>query len=261
MPPSKESPPSVSHLTESCISKFKHLINSGGSNEQESLETRLADFNLWADGVGATAKLGASLDTRFHARPDDLLLVKGTLTMLADFLDEYAILASDRSPTDEAIINVDSSIRNLAMIGVAIRRTGKASRSRRADRLFDRAEHQELRRHLECIVLLRPSETQPQLEDLDASKVNELIASNAPQLNELVVPMLERLVECRMSQLGASKLSVVQNRLIEANLRRRHRFLLAQRRSRHSRADQVRQVETDNPPDKESSPRTGPVSH
>ncbi|KAK5989429.1 Transcriptional repressor rco-1 [Cladobotryum mycophilum] len=216
---------SVSHLTQECVSKFEHLMQNG-SIDNESLQGRWADFNLWADGVGAMAKLGASLDSRFRSRPDDLDLVKSILSMLADFLDEYSDGLIDGGSTDEGFTHIDSCIKNLAMIGVAIRRTGKASRSRRADQSFNPDKHQSFRRHLECIVLLRPKDDrasneqpsvdQPRLELLDISRVNELVAS-------------------RMDELGSSKLNELQKRLVEANLRRRHRFLLAQKRSQHAR--------------------------
>src|SRR5512140_176478 len=79
----------VSHLTQDCISKFERQLASPSPNDGAPLANRLADFNLWADSVGALAKPGLSLDSRFRNRPDDLRLVKAILIMLADFLDEY----------------------------------------------------------------------------------------------------------------------------------------------------------------------------
>jgi len=195
---------SVLELTKACISQFERLLAPQSSGRNEALENRLADFSLWADSVGALAKPGASLDSRLTGRVNDLMLVKSVLIMLADSLDYYASLVGLASGSDKSIQNIDSAIKNLALIGVAIRHTGKASRSRRADRTFDPDGHQELRRYLECIILLRPTEDGHCHDDLNPSKLND-----------------------------------VQNRLIEANLRRRHSFLLAQRRSnaqRHAQA-------------------------
>lgn len=160
------------------------------------MQTRLADVRLWADGVGAIAEGTASLDWRFHNREQDLLLVKTILIMLADFAEDYATLLSEDKPTDDALERIDSTIENLALIGVAIRRTGKASRRRRADTRFDPKDYEELRRHLECVILLRPSKSGLQ------------------------------------GELNLSNLSIVQKRLIEANLKRRHRFVIAQKRFR-----------------------------
>lgn len=196
---------SVLKLTESCISKFQLLLAAHNPRHIELLESRLADFNLWVDGVGALAKPGASLDSRLRGRLNDLALVKNVLTMLADSLDYYTSLAKTDANFDGSIQNIDSAIKNLALIGVAIRRTGKASRNRKADQTFNPYEHQELRKYLECIILLRPTE-----EGLfHLTEDGRYVA-----------------------RLEASKLSGLQKRLVEANLRRRHNFLRAQKRSR-----------------------------
>ncbi|KAI0440549.1 hypothetical protein F4803DRAFT_464372 [Xylaria telfairii] len=196
---------SILMLTKSCISKFKEII-ALHSFKRPELESRLADLNLWADGVGALSRPGSSLDSRLQGRVKDLALVKNVLITLTDSLDHYKDVAEIEKSSDESIRNIDSIIGNLALIGVAIRRTGKASRNRRADRTFNPDEHQEFRTHLECIVLLRPTEEAPfhRAENGD------------------YVP-----------RLATSKLSPLQNRLIDANLRRRHNFCLAQRRSKH----------------------------
>ncbi|EHK41855.1 hypothetical protein TRIATDRAFT_322009 [Trichoderma atroviride IMI 206040] len=211
---------SILALTESCVSKFDNLLASyaRGSQRIESLESRLADFNLWADGVGALAKPGASLDSRLQGRLNDLALVKNVLIMLADSLDHCVGLAKNETNYDEtahheAIQNLDSAIKNLALIGVAIRRTGQASRNRRADKTFNPDNHQELRTHLECIIRLRPTE-----EALFQQTENGGF----------------------VAKLDNSKLSDIQNRLVEANLRRRHKFLIAQKRSRDQRNVQIR---------------------
>lgn len=196
---------SVLKLTESCISKFERLLVLQNPRRIELLESRLADFNLWADGVGALAKPGLSLDSRLQGRVNDLALVKNILIMLADSLDYYAGLPETDANFDGCIQNLDSAIKNLALIGVAIRRTGKASRNRKADRTFNPDEHQELRKHLECVVLLRPT-------------------------NEALFRRIEN--GRYIAELDESKLSDLQKRLIEANLRRRHNFSIAQKRSR-----------------------------
>jgi hypothetical protein len=220
---------SVRELTESCISKFEQLLSHGSPRRIELLETRQADFNLWADGVGALAKPGASLDSRLHGRVNDLALVKSILAMLADSLDYYAGLAETDASSDGAIRNLDSAVKNLALIGVAIRRTGKASRNRRADITFNPDKHQEFKNHLECLVLLRPTEAGPFRRTEDGDYVPDM---------------------------DTSKLSDLQNRLIEANLRRRHNFLLAQKRSGIQQGGQT-QFLTSTIPSSSSDPQRG----
>ncbi|RSL91863.1 hypothetical protein CEP51_000030 [Fusarium floridanum] len=190
---------SVIELTQKCISLFEGCAVYSQNEDNSTIETRLADLRLWADGVGAVASGTASLDWRFQSRPRDLLLVKTILIMLADFTKDYSMLLAEDQPTDDAVERIDSTIENLAVIGVAIRRTGKASRRRRADARFDPRDYGELRRHLECIILLRPSKSGLETE------------------------------------LNLSSLSTVQKRLIEANLKRRHRFVIAQKHSRKLR--------------------------
>ncbi|RMJ16991.1 hypothetical protein CDV36_003348 [Fusarium kuroshium] len=190
---------SVIELTQKCISLFEGCAVYSQNEDNSTIETRLADLRLWADGVGAVASGTASLDWRFQSRPRDLLLVKTILIMLADFTKDYSMLLAEDQPTDDAVERIDSTIENLAVIGVAIRRTGKASRRRRADARFDPRDYGELRKHLECIILLRPSKSGLETE------------------------------------LNLSSLSTVQKRLIEANLKRRHRFVIAQKHSRKLR--------------------------
>ncbi|ORY63909.1 uncharacterized protein BCR38DRAFT_202302 [Pseudomassariella vexata] len=197
---------SIADLARDCTSVFHQLLSLESLKGNEWSENRLADFNLWTDGVGATAKPGASLDSRLKGRADDLQLVKNLLAMLQDFLIGYIRCAKSGNGTEEAVRNVDSAIKNLEMIGVAIRWTGKASRTRRTERTFDPSEHRNFRRHLECMILLHPSEDGRNPDDLDFSKLNH-----------------------------------VQNRLIEANLRRRHSFSVAQKRSMRSEASYMEQ--------------------
>ncbi|KAI1826538.1 hypothetical protein F4861DRAFT_62973 [Xylaria intraflava] len=195
---------SVRTLTELCVSKFEDLISIRSSRRVE-LETRLADFNLWADGVGALSKPQSSLDSRLRSRAKDLALVKNILIMLIDSLDYYADLTEADVNSDGDIGNLDSAIGNLALIGAAIRRTGKASRSRRADRTFNPDEYQDFKKHLECIVALRPTQ-EPLFHETENGHY--------------------------IAKFTTAKLSPLQKRLIDANLRRRHNFSVAQKHSR-----------------------------
>ncbi|KAJ4855506.1 ankyrin repeats (many copies) domain-containing protein [Trichoderma breve] len=221
---------SVSTLTQQCLDKFHEAMSQkNDSGHQDHLENRLAGFNLWVDNVGALAKSGASLDSRFRSRPDDLDLVKNILNLLSDFLDE-----------------------NLAKIGIAIRRTGKASRSRKAYQSFNPDEHHEFKQHLECLILLRPNEDRHHLSGLEISSINELKDSPSAESSEkngISKTKLEQLAKSRMEDLASSKLNEIQKRLVDANLRRRHNFLLAQKRSQRVK----KTAQTNFTPDKHQS--------
>jgi hypothetical protein len=92
-------------------------------------------------------------------------------------------------------------MRSMISIGVAIRRSGRKSRLQKADASFDRDrdKYLDLRAHLATVIMSRPNYGPRTLSDSDHFTKVEL--------------------------------SPIQNRLVEANLRRRHRFMNAQRHS------------------------------
>lgn len=102
-----------------------------------------------------------------------------------------------------AVQDVDSVLEQLASLAVAIRRSGSTTRMQKADRTFDPSKHPELQRHLTLFIAFQsPS----QIEQLRVARRSQSPTSGP-----------------------AFHLDTVQERLITANLRRRHRFLYAQR--------------------------------
>lgn len=127
--------------------------------------------------------------------------------MLEGFLKECFIAASNKSDVRDIITNIDSTVDSLAFIGVQIRRSGRKSRLRKADDSFDqnRDKYRKLRAHLACVVASKPTENgRPKDEGKEIHSVDYF---------------------------ANLKLPPIQERLIEANLRRRHRFMEAQRHS------------------------------
>lgn len=94
-------------------------------------------------------------------------------------------------------------------MAIATQRSGSSSRLLEADQTFDPNDHQELRRHLSCLIIFQ-----------GAKKIEQLRENCHGQLD----------INRSASNI-VSRLDVVQTRLINANLRRRHRFLYAQSRS------------------------------
>ncbi|KAI2616648.1 hypothetical protein GGS26DRAFT_577882, partial [Hypomontagnella submonticulosa] len=191
---------SIASLVRECVKAFKICLTLPGLMNDRWAENRLADFNLWADGVGALAAPRASLDYRFESKPMELTLVKSLLAMLHDFVEKCAHCARIGESTGEAIENVDSALGNLALIAVAIRRTGKRSRLQKADRKFNPDDHTELETYLEFMILYRQFRKKSSYEACEDA-------------------------------LGGLTTSLPQKRLIEANLRRRNRFIQAQTHS------------------------------
>ncbi|KAI8711700.1 hypothetical protein NCS52_01434300 [Fusarium sp. LHS14.1] len=184
---------SVLELTQQCISLFEGCATSNRNGRSSAMETRLADLRLWAAGIGAISEGTESLDFTFQSEPDDLFLVKTILIMLADFVADYSALLAEDQPISDAVERIDSTLENLIIVSASVRHDGTTLRRYRAAPRFGTRDYEELRRHLECVILLRPSK------------------SGLP------------------TELNPSNLSVVQKRLIEANLQRRHRFVVAQK--------------------------------
>ena len=104
------------------------------------------------------------------------------------------------TPLSEAMRNVDLMLDQLARIAVSIRRSGTRSRLEKADRMLRPEDHQDLHAHLVAVVL-----------------------SQGPFSAEYTFSP---------EQIGPSKLSPVQLRLISCNLKRLNRFLYAQKHSK-----------------------------
>lgn len=114
-------------------------------------------------------------------------------SVLIHFMAQHKSRESTRGIVD----CIQSAIGTLVLVEeVMIRYGGKAYLRPAIDSSFDPEEYDELRRHLECIILLRPSR------------------AGLPE------------------QLDPSHLTTVQKRLINANLLRRHRTVVAQRHTR-----------------------------
>jgi hypothetical protein len=204
-PTSKEA--STATVTRSCLEEFQQCIQQLEGKDKIHIQTRLADLRLWADSVGATAQAKASLNWRFQHRPGDIYFIQGLLSMLEGFLKQCFIAANNRSDVRDILTNIDSTVDSLGFIGVQIRRSGRKSRLRRADDSFDqnRDKYRKLRAHLTCVVASKPTEKgRPKDEGKEIHSVDYF---------------------------ANLKLPPIQERLVEANLRRRHRFMEAQRHS------------------------------
>ncbi|KAH6973708.1 hypothetical protein BKA56DRAFT_105064 [Ilyonectria sp. MPI-CAGE-AT-0026] len=209
--------PPASELAVQCLAQFDECLLNHALAHNQWADNRRADFNIWVDGVGAMAGKTASLDARFESRPRELILTKNLLFQLGYYLED-ALTVTDERELEEVKRNVDTSIENLASMAIAIRRTGRKSRLVRADASFNSASLDDFRKHLEFIVRLRPT----------------LPGYRHPSHHKNKPHWWQRHL--------SAKLNPLQQRLIEANLRRRNRFLYAQS---HSRKLAYRQLDED----------------
>ncbi|KAL3263430.1 hypothetical protein ABHI18_001819 [Aspergillus niger] len=200
---------------------------------QEWAENRLADLNLWASGAGALKVGKASLDARLSSNPDAKIFVVNLLGMLQAFVERCVetgtvesshlaertrndfFLGTDghTDTLDQAMQDVKSIIGQLSRITTSIRKAGTNARIQRADASYD-PDHPQvkaLKIHLQLLLLSRPTNN---------GTLRVLTSSHGVVL---ISPVDEAIVA------DSGSLTVIQQRLIEANLKRRNRFLYAQR--------------------------------
>lgn len=264
----------IHHATMGCISDFESCLSIKPLMKEGWAESRLADLNLWASGVGALASPDASLDRRLRFQPKPRLVLINLLLTLREFISScrmYALnethdkkenidneaesetapvspaestleltlgdnsnptesstswftslayspkIASDTStdssvedevddPHSEVTLkkvmkDIDDILDQLIMLGFAIRKSGTVARLRKADSSFEPNENEDLRNHLEFILLNSAAGRQKYGEE-----------------------NLENTTEKKLREVTPE-----QQHLILANLRRRHRFRYARR--------------------------------
>ncbi|KAL2858223.1 hypothetical protein BJX68DRAFT_163001 [Aspergillus pseudodeflectus] len=210
-----------------CRYIFRTAITTPRLMHQEWPENRLADFNLWASSAGASATGKASLDYRLRENLDAHTILINLLSMLRILVQKCISQGKVRaltvsSLTDAHLIagevgytaaglsskettsrkDVEDNINRLTRLTVAIRKAGTRARLQKADSSFNPDDSQlvTLRQHLEFLLLVRPDEH----GGSDSSG----------------------------KQLGVARVNPIQQRLIDANLRRRNRFMYAQKHAR-----------------------------
>ncbi|KAF2786668.1 hypothetical protein K505DRAFT_398312 [Melanomma pulvis-pyrius CBS 109.77] len=217
--------------TAECRKSLAECVQVDKLMEDKWAALRLADFNLWAAGIGASARHKASLDARLLLKPDVRDVIAKILQMLKLSVDDCRKLG-DRgrtlSPSDssdrafspwpdesssgsemelnsppagvntrllEAMKAIDTILNQLARVAVSIRRSGARSRLQKADQSFKSEEHKELEDHLKAIVLLRPGMSLVEFNKSEPDKVQQRLirskSSTSPSLS-LRAEKLER---------------------------------------------------------------------
>ncbi|GAT22687.1 hypothetical protein RIB2604_01601020 [Aspergillus luchuensis] len=164
---------------------------------QEWAENCLADLKLWANGAGALKVGKASLDASLTSNPDARDFVVNLLGMLQVFVERCVETGQ------------------LSRITTSIRKAGINARIQKADASYDPGHPQveALKNHLQLLLLL-PSRPR------DIGTLQAETSSHGV----LLVSSIDGTIVSE-----PRSLTVIQQRLIEANLKRRNRFLYAQR--------------------------------
>ncbi|OAL51267.1 hypothetical protein IQ07DRAFT_631168 [Pyrenochaeta sp. DS3sAY3a] len=176
MDPLKATPPPaypIRELSQECRSKLHACRSIAILTEQHWADNRLSDFNLWDAGIGASAKDAMSLDRRLCHDMSARDVVAGTLITLAAWMAtcieiatlpgqhaepshqpelSFLVGEADKEPDSddededitvkEAKSSIEQMLRVLVSLGLAIRKAGKASRLRRADKTFNEQDPQ-----------------------------------------------------------------------------------------------------------------------
>ncbi|KAK2807303.1 hypothetical protein FQN50_005457 [Emmonsiellopsis sp. PD_5] len=185
---------SAADLYNACVEAAErcHHATKHDPKLNSSLYTRLFDLSAWAPAVGVFAPAEASLNSRLRNYPTQVNVVKCNLFLLQYSFEEYEKIAQQGQPVDEALEGIDIVMGNLTKYAESICWVPRRARAHPADLDFNAAEHRELEKHLQCLILLRPTEDGRQ-------------------------------------GLDPAPLTSAQRRLIDANLLRRNRFLYSQR--------------------------------
>ena len=82
----------IFNATAACRKSFIACQDVDGLMKAEWAENRLADFNLWASGTGASGRSRASLDARLALRPDARDVITNLLLLLNTAVEECIAL-------------------------------------------------------------------------------------------------------------------------------------------------------------------------
>ncbi|KAL4780809.1 hypothetical protein BJX76DRAFT_34859 [Aspergillus varians] len=187
---------------------------------EEWAENRLADLNLWANGAGALKVGKASLDARLSSNLDAKIFVVNLLRMLQGFVEKCAELGSkvhndtpETSELSQAIQDVNDILGQLSRITISIRQAGTHARIQKADASYDPGHPQirALSQHLQLLLLAKPSKDGALQARASSQGIGVLLCRDDTTV------------------IDSHSLTATQQRLIEANLKRRNRFLYAQR--------------------------------
>lgn len=86
----------ISEATTTCLQSFTDYLKV---EKNEWAENRLADFNLWISGIGASSPSRASLDSRLALKPEAREVIANLLRLLAGVVDDCKSLGQSELPS------------------------------------------------------------------------------------------------------------------------------------------------------------------
>lgn len=190
--------------TLNCIESFNKCSVNPALSKLGWVERCQADFNLWTYGLKATSTGKSSLDYRVREREDVRNVICDLLDGLAESLQSCLEASTEPEGVEDLEFDIRTVLKQLSRIHVAIRRAGNNLRHQRADAALgdalDTKDFIEWKGDMESLILMG-------IENKNRNQGLE-----------------EGRSPCHTQRRTLSK---VQERLIRANLIRRHRMRYA----------------------------------
>lgn len=237
----------IFEATAVCLQSFTDCLAVEALMTDEWAENRLADFNLWVSGIGASAHSRASLDSRMALKPEARDVIANLLCLLAGVVDECKMLALSETANLLLESSHDGELRGRLATLSPEEPPARSFSPWSDDSASDTQSETEFKplssgnplhenmQNVEMMldqlariaVAVRRSGRRSRLQKADQRfKLEE-----HEDLQKHLITVLLARPGFSKEQIEPSKLSEVQRRLIYCNLKRRNRFLYAQQHS------------------------------
>lgn len=248
----------IASCTKQCRVRFQDCLEASNA-KHEWLTNRLADFDLWADGIGAALENHhGSLDYRLRDRSDIRDIVLRLIETLRDTLKQYvdectsaweAVTTGSQRPrpdcSDEPTGNSGAGTKSSApstpfseistrinrimdqlnRLSMAIRRSGNVIRYEKADRSLKLEEYAEF---INTLHFLLARKIKGHNEEEKTAVLRSGLLPDPKQLTKTIT--IEEVLQLRQMLTDPVLLSI-QDRLIRINVKRRNRIFCARDRS------------------------------
>ncbi|ATZ50645.1 hypothetical protein BCIN_06g01390 [Botrytis cinerea B05.10] len=235
----------IFEATAACTQSFKACLAAKALTKNEWAENRLADFNLWASGIGASTRSRASLDSRLALRPETRNVIANVLRLLAETVDKCKKLAISETTQIISELSDDEDSRGRQATLSPEESTPRsfspwsdASDTQLENEVESLCSSDPLHKTIKDVemmldqlariaVAVRRSGRRSRLQKAD----QRFKPAEHEELQKHLTTILLARPEFSEDQIDVSKLSEIQQRLVHCNLMRRNRLLYAQQHS------------------------------
>lgn len=232
---------SIADVTASCLNHFSDCLGIESLMVDEWAENRMADFNIWIFSMGATARGRASLDSRLASRPGTRNVIIELLHLLDALICQCKGFDQDAATPDSASLHSDDEdfAEVYSSLGQDLPRSFSPW-SDASDTEDEQASPELIGQHNPLLGKMRHIETL--LDQLARISVAIRRSGNILRLQKADLrlnpdehqELRDHLILILLHRPGhINELTEVQKRLVDANIRRRNRFMYAQTHAEH----------------------------